>query len=633
MFGNRDMKDSAIYRSYSKFIECNIIGNVAYERRYVVCIANAVIFVVLMNKQQNDNILETVLGTAKMLAEQTELDTEELGVCFSKRKEQILNFVSIVRKWNLTKYTANEILRILFEKYINKKETGAYYTDIQTTEYIARKTIVAYLLDDEIVGWDFCSILNDSNRIITMLDSLEKKKKKQMSEKLSKITILDPTCGTGAFLFAALEVLLEIYSKVFGISVQSNLIKHIFETNLFGVDIDEEAMDVLMFRVCLYCKLYWNLDDVLLDNFKRGNSLDSTDFDWQKTFTSIYSEQKGFDVLIGNPPYVEYSKMQNRYIEESIYKTYSCGNLYSYVLEKVILELSHNRSILGFVLPISIVSTRRMLPLRNLLISRTSDIAFANFSDRPACLVNGVHQKLSIMFAKCKTAKKKNDSKIYSSRYYHWNKEEQDSLLRTVTFHMVINRLELGIEKTSSDLETKVLEKVNSLSTLSLVDNFQKEKTSYSVWLNMRMAFWGKAFVHPMKSKEYKQIYFGTELDAKLFSAIMNSSLFYFVWECLSDCWHITSKELEFFKIDFSQVPQELKLKIASSYDCFERALEKSKVYIGSVQTSYIYQHKLHKDLLDEIDNLLASIFHLSSDELLFVKQYQINYRLNTEKK
>ena len=173
---------------------------------------------------------------------------------------------------------------------------------------------------------------------------------------------------------------------------------------------------------------------------------------------SIYSEHKGFDVLIGNPPYVEYSKMENRYIEESVYKTYSCGNLYSYVLEKVILELSHNTSILGFVLPISIVSTRRMLPLRNLLISRTSDIAFANFSDRPACLFNGVHQKLSIMFAKCKTAKKKNDSKIYSSRYYHWNKEEQDSLLRTVTFHMVINRLEFGIEKTSSDLETKVLE-------------------------------------------------------------------------------------------------------------------------------------------------------------------------------
>lgn len=41
---------------------------------------------------------------------------------------------------------------------------------------------------------------------------------------------------------------------------------------------------------------------------------------------------------------------------------------------------------------------------------------------------------------------------------------------------MVINRLELGIEKTSSDLETKVLEKVNSLSTLSLVDNFQKKR-------------------------------------------------------------------------------------------------------------------------------------------------------------
>ena len=407
MFGNRDMKDSAIYRSYSKFIECNIIGNVAYERRYVVCMANAVIFVMLLHKQEKENILETVLETSKMLAEQIGLDSKDFGVCFSKRKEQILNFVSIVRKWNLTKYNANEVLRILFEKYINKKETGAYYTDRQTTVYIARKTIVASLLDDEIIGFDFCSILNDSNRIITMLNNLEEEKKKQMFEKLSKITILDPTCGTGAFLFAALEVLLEIYSKVFGISVQYSLIKHIFETNLFGVDIDDEAIDVLLFRVCLYCKLYWNLDDVLLDNFKRGNSLDSRNFDWQNSFASIYSEHKGFDVLIGNPPYVEYSKMENRYIEESVYKTYSCGNLYSYVLEKVILELSHNTSILGFVLPISIVSTRRMLPLRNLLISRTSDIAFANFSDRPACLFNGVHQKLSIMFAKCKTAKKK----------------------------------------------------------------------------------------------------------------------------------------------------------------------------------------------------------------------------------
>lgn len=100
-------------------------------------------------------------------------------------------------------------------------------------------------------------------------------------------------------------------------------------------------------------------------------------------------------------------------------------------------------------------------------------------------------------------------------------------MLRAVTFHRVINRAELGIEKTSSDLETKVLERVNSLSAMSLMDNFLKEKTPYCVWLNMRMAFWGKAFVHPMESKEYKQIYFGSELDAKLFSAIMNSSLFF----------------------------------------------------------------------------------------------------------
>ncbi len=628
------MKDSAIYKTYSDFIECANADNVAIDRRYIVCIANAVIFVELLHKKQNEDVLMLVYETSKKIAEQIELDLDVLVDLFSKRREKIDSFVATVHKWNLAKDNANDVLRILFEKYINKKETGAYYTDKQTTVYIARKAIIAYLLDEESDSCKLVSILNDSPKFVALLKDLGEEKKKQIAIKLDNMSILDPTCGTGAFLFAALEVLLEIYSTVLGVSVKYSLIRHIFETNLYGVDIDAEAVDVLLFRARLYCKLYWDLDEVAFDNFKIGNSLDSSDFDWQNDFAKVYKLRNGFDVIIGNPPYVEYSKMPNHYIDESVYETYSCGNLYCYVLEKVAVELSHKGSVLGFVLPISIVSTKRMLPLREMLISRMSDIAFTNFADRPACLFNGVHQKLSIMFAKRnKSARDVPFCEIYSSKYYHWSKDEQDDLLDSVTFHSVANRFEFGIEKTSSDMETKVLEKVSSLNDVSLIDNSIKRKTPYCVWLNMRMAFWGKAFVHPMTSKEYKQIFFESALDAKLFSAIMNSSLFYFVWECISDCWHITAKDLSFFKVDFKQVPKNIKMEIAVAYDNFEEALEKSKVYIGSVQTSYIYQHKLHKNLLDEIDDLLACIFNLSSDELQFVKRYQENYRLNTEKK
>lgn len=206
-------------------------------------------------------------------------------------------------------------------------------------------------------------------------------------------------------------------------------------------------------------------------------------------------------------------------------------------------------------------------------------------------------------------------------------------LLQSVVYHECKPLLFCGVEKTSSMMESTILEKISRMSKTSLLDNVSKIPTSYGVWLNMRMAFWGKSFVHPMESKEYKKFCFKTEVDAKVFSAIMNSSLFFFVWECISDCWHITSKELEFFKIDFDELADELKHKIAKAYDKFDAELEKSKVFIGSVQTNYIYQHKLHKDLLDKIDDLLAVAFGLSANETELVKRYQENYRLNTEKK
>lgn len=88
-----------------------------------------------------------------------------------------------------------------------------------------------------------------------------------------------------------------------------------------------------------------------------------------------------------------------------------------------------------------------------------------------------------------------------------------------------------------------------------------------------------------------------------------------------------------FIKIDFSKISNDIVEAITELYDAYEMQLEKSKVFIGSVQTSYIYQHKLHKPMIDEIDNLFARIFYLTDEELAFVKSYQEKYRLNTEKK
>lgn len=619
------MKDSAIFKSYTVFVDSFVDKDGSYYMHpYGVCIANAVISSMLLSNQCVS--IESVKANALEIAEMTGLDASILQGIFAVHKTSIESFVLVVKKWELSKDTERQILRVLFEKYITKKEVGAYYTDYQTTSYITRFVVCSYLLADFV---DFSSFLNRKQPFLGCYERLNSSDKEEVLSRLHDITILDPTCGTGAFVFSACEILLELYETLEKKKPSSELIRKIFEENLYGVDLDEEAICIVKFRIWLTCKLYWNISDIDLVNFKVGNTLDSSTFDWKLTFLYVFKNKHGFDCVVGNPPYVEYAKMTKKYVSESCYSTYKCGNLYSYVLERVICQLVHQKSVVGFIVPISIVSTPRMKPLRLLITKKTSNLAFANFADRPACLFNGVHQKLTIMFASIENDK---EHAVYSTQYYHWTKDEQLGLMDKLTYTKVPLLHQIGVPKVSTKLMVRILKAVSQVYDTCLLDNCSS-KSKWCVWLNMRMAFWGKSFVHPMESKEYKTFYLKTEKEAKLFSALMNSSLFFFIWECISDCWHITTKDLEFIKIDFSRIPNEIVEAIAELYDSYEMQLEKSKVFIGSVQTSYIYQHKLHKPMIDEIDNLIARIFYLTDEELAFIKSYQEKYRLNTEKK
>lgn len=619
------MKDSAIFKSYTVFVDSFVDKDDSYYMHpYGVCIANAVISSMLLSNQCVS--IESVKANALEIAEMTGLNASILQGIFAVHKTSIESFVLVVKKWELFKDTERQILRVLFEKYITKKEVGAYYTDYQTTSYITRFVVCSYLLADFV---DFSSFLNRKQSFLGCYERLNSSDKEEVLSRLHDITILDPTCGTGAFVFSACEILLELYETLEKKKPSSELIRKIFEENLYGVDLDEEAICIVKFRIWLTCKLYWNISDIDLVNFKVGNTLDSSTFDWKLTFLYVFKNKHGFDCVVGNPPYVEYAKMTKKYVSESCYSTYKCGNLYSYVLERVICQLVHQKSVVGFIVPISIVSTPRMKPLRLLITKKTSNLAFANFADRPACLFNGVHQKLTIMFASIENDK---EHAVYSTQYYHWTKDEQLGLMDKLTYTKVPLLHQIGVPKVSTKLMVRILKAVSQVYDTCLLDNCSS-KSKWCVWLNMRMAFWGKSFVHPMESKEYKTFYLKTEKEAKLFSALMNSSLFFFIWECISDCWHITIKDLEFIKIDFSRIPNEIVEAIAELYDSYEMQLEKSKVFIGSVQTSYIYQHKLHKPMIDEIDNLIARIFYLTDEELAFIKSYQEKYRLNTEKK
>jgi hypothetical protein len=118
-------------------------------------------------------------------------------------------------------------------------------------------------------------------------------------------------------------------------------------------------------------------------------------FHWFVEFYDIMSNG-GFDVIIGNPPYVEYSKVRSEYTVSPTYSTLSCGNLYTLVLERC-YHLARKNGWLSFIVPLSLVCTSRTEELRELVKKFLGWISA--YDMRPSSLFEGVAQRLSILVA------------------------------------------------------------------------------------------------------------------------------------------------------------------------------------------------------------------------------------------
>ena len=143
----------------------------------------------------------------------------------------------------------------------------------------------------------------------------------------------------------------------------------------------------------------------------------------------------------------------------------------------------------------------------------------------------------------------------------------------------------------------------------------------------MRACIWIKAYSFNPGSNEYKKLTYMPN-QVSFVNCVLNSSLFWLYWTIMSDCWHITTKELKGFLIPELTAEQYLLFDQLSQN--LEKKLENTKKYIGTKQADYEYKHKECKNEIDAIDNLLASIYDLSGEELSYIKNFALKYRMGS---
>lgn len=570
------------------------------------------------------------------------------------------------------------------------------------------------------------------------------------------ITVLDPTCGSGAFLFAALNILEPLYeaclermegfvedAKKLGKAGEADFAKVLAEVdkhpsrryyiyksiilhNLFGVDIMAEAVEICKLR--LFLKLVSQVDagrelEPLPDidfNIRAGNTLvgyaTEAQFDAANTLASdqahrdeikaqiadladlfdrfreqqtvhggkVTAEDKrrlrdklsslsleldrylardygvnpdkakdfaawreshqpfhwfaefygvmregGFDVVIGNPPYVELRLVRGQYRIQG-YQSESAGNLYALCMERS-TQLLHMRSTFGMIVPAGLMGLDDSQPLRNLLLSAFDVSICSTYAIRPSKLFDGVDQRLCIFLGIRKH--KQEDRHLWTTRYHHWNSDERPTLFQRLAYTAASFNARLKvIPQVGSTTSLGVMSRLESVSgkTVSLL--YARNGTLLHYHRSPR--YWIRAmdfeqfFQSPTRSRSvhhFRDLILKDQSAAHFVGCVVNSSLFFYWFVVVGNGRNITGRDIEQFPAAIPAIPSAL----GKLFDELMTDYKRNSIIRERRDCSFQeFRPSLSKPTIDKIDLELGKLFGLTDDETDFIINYDIKYRM-----
>ncbi len=359
---------------------------------------------------KNDDILDSLYVDNEVFEEMKKISGYDFD---SELNENILGHIfeqSVSDIEELKKSVSGEEFD---SKKSKRKKDGIFYTPKYITKYIVENSIKNWLDDKKKeLGEDELPELTEKDFEISYAS--KKSDKRIYSENLKKyidfwtkyreavknIKIVDPACGSGAFLITAFEYLLNynnyLDDKIFDLTgvkdLFSDTTKEILQNNIFGVDLNKESVEITKLSLWLKTADGNKTLATLEDNIKCGNSLiDDPEiagemaFDWEKEFPEIFANG-GFDIVVGNPPYVSTKQIpandRNYYWDKYKEILFSEMDLYEIFIYKSIKELLKNKGYLGFITPDSYFTNTSFEYLRKYLLEKTRIIEIIDFPYR-----------------------------------------------------------------------------------------------------------------------------------------------------------------------------------------------------------------------------------------------------------
>jgi len=373
-----------------------------------------------------------------------------------------------------------------------RKEQGIFYTPNYIVDYIVANTLGKKL-----------------------------EEAKSMHE-LKKIKILDPACGSGSFLIKALQTINEKYID-FNNPGNQEAKSEILLSNIYGVDLDPQAVDLAKLNLLVSALDKKAKLPNLTGNIRVGNSLisgtekelkkyfgkdwrDKRPFNWDEEFEGVF-KQGGFDVIIGNPPYITLAlgKRQNFFSENDIqyfndnYKDVMeyKGNTYSLFIAKSISLLKEG-GVFSFIIPNTILLGVTFENLRKFILNNCSIEYLVNIK---AKVFGGAETGGNLVFVlKKKRAEKNHKVKVIE-------------VSNTDKFNNFENYQEVLQQTYCNDEGFKFLTDVSSIDLIDKIKNNTIELVDIADFYNGIKTGDNKKFISDNKTdKRYKKIIRGRDI-------------------------------------------------------------------------------------------------------------------------
>jgi hypothetical protein len=389
-------------------------------------------------------------------------------------------------------------------------------------------------------------------------------------------------------------------------------------------------------------KLNDELDRYLADEYEKGQSKKPAAFQkWKSShqpfhwFVEFYGivSQGGFDVIIGNPPYLE-----QREVNYSLkrFRSSESKAIHAMCIERSSQILLLNGT-MSMILPLSIVSTQRMKIVQEIL-ENGRNAWYANYSWRPAKLFDNVNRALTI-FTVTPAHKK---GQTFTTNYQKWTSDSREELISKVNYIEVQQqRPDFWMPKMGDFLESSILKKCLSIPTV--LKKFTAN-SNYRVYCRTTGGLYWKVFtdfapafsVDGVNGHSTRETFFtlANKQMIKPIVAILSSNVFWWWYTVTSNCRDLNPYDVQNFPVPESALLDEKLVSLGSEYltDLQKNStmLVRNQKQTGITETQSFKIQK-SKPIIDEIDRVLAQHYGFTDEELDFIINYDIKYRMGKD--